>query len=119
MKCYSHPEADAVGVCIHCGKAVCKVCAQSSSSNRLVCSGDCAMALGKHEGAIELIRTKTLRQNRAGAYFCIFAGVVFGLFGIPHFFWRGFMPLAVFLVVMAVVMFVVAAILLRVSSERL
>ena len=26
MKCYVHPESDAVGTCTHCGKFICDVC---------------------------------------------------------------------------------------------
>jgi hypothetical protein len=36
-----------VGVCVHCGRAVCKACASEADGGRLVCSRQCAESLGK------------------------------------------------------------------------
>ena len=47
MKCCSHTDTDAVGVCVHCGRAVCKACASETDGGRLVCSRTCAHGLGK------------------------------------------------------------------------
>ena len=39
MKCYNHPERDAVGVCVGCGKAaVCKECAVEVDG-KIYCAG--------------------------------------------------------------------------------
>lgn len=40
MKCYKHPEADASGTCVECGRALCSDCIVNVSG-RVVC-GDCA-----------------------------------------------------------------------------
>jgi hypothetical protein len=45
MKCNTHLNADAVGACVRCGKAVCKACAGEVEAGRLVCSLDCARRL--------------------------------------------------------------------------
>ena len=36
MKCYVHPEVDAVGTCTSCGKSVCSNCAVEKNG-KLVC----------------------------------------------------------------------------------
>ena len=41
MKCYVHDDEEAVGVCKHCSKAVCKKCAVPNDLNFLVCSEIC------------------------------------------------------------------------------
>lgn len=40
MKCYVHTDADAVGTCVECGKALCAECAVNAS-DRIICK-DCA-----------------------------------------------------------------------------
>lgn len=41
MKCYNHPDIDAVGMCKACNKGVCITCAQDENSG-IACSKDCA-----------------------------------------------------------------------------
>lgn len=36
MRCYVHPEAEAVGICVRCGRAVCLDC-QQERHGRIVC----------------------------------------------------------------------------------
>lgn len=43
MKCFSHSDVDAVGVCKSCGKGVCHSCARVES-NGVVCSDACAQS---------------------------------------------------------------------------
>ena len=45
MKCLTHMDSEAVGVCVRCGKALCKACAAETGTGRLVCSLDCAHRL--------------------------------------------------------------------------
>lgn len=40
MKCYVHNDADAVGTCVECGKALCAECAVNANG-RIICK-DCA-----------------------------------------------------------------------------
>ncbi|HVM59271.1 MAG TPA: hypothetical protein VMV72_00255 [Verrucomicrobiae bacterium] len=42
MKCFTHRDAEAVAVCMHCGKGICTECAGVSESGRQVCSPECA-----------------------------------------------------------------------------
>ena len=45
MKCITHMDGEAVGVCVRCGKALCKACAAEEGAGRLVCSLDCVHRL--------------------------------------------------------------------------
>lgn len=40
MKCYNHPDTDAVGICQRCGKGICKLCA-TEIGNKVVCKDSC------------------------------------------------------------------------------
>jgi len=42
MNCFVHAEAEAVAICVHCGKGLCPHCAGKSESGRIVCSPACA-----------------------------------------------------------------------------
>lgn len=64
MKCFSHPQTDAVAACVRCGKAMCKACASQSDDGRLVCSRACSISLSKGP------------QFAVGCFFLIFGGAV-------------------------------------------
>ena len=40
MKCFRHPESDAVGTCKHCFKGTCSACAEDAGIG-IVCSPQC------------------------------------------------------------------------------
>lgn len=42
MKCCEHAGAEAVAICVNCGKGICLECAGKSASGRQVCSAACA-----------------------------------------------------------------------------
>ncbi|MBF0531689.1 MAG: hypothetical protein HQL23_01165 [Candidatus Omnitrophica bacterium] len=44
MKCFNHPNAEAVGVCKGCGKGLCLACAKDSEYG-LSCAGKCETEL--------------------------------------------------------------------------
>jgi hypothetical protein len=46
MECFAHAGVNAVGVCRHCGKAVCRGCAIDRVGG-LTCSEACAAAVGE------------------------------------------------------------------------
>ena len=77
MKCYTHNQDDAVAVCVHCGRAVCKTCATPSPSGRLVCSPVCASASRQTEEFVAGTRNKSVRSARTSAYFCYGIGILF------------------------------------------
>jgi len=41
VKCYNHPENDAVALCSNCHRALCVVCAVPASDNRIYCVEQC------------------------------------------------------------------------------
>ena len=54
MQCSAH-HTEAVAGCAYCGRALCAVCAKSSTTQRLVCSDHCAAALTRNDKALEMI----------------------------------------------------------------
>jgi hypothetical protein len=80
MKCFYHPETDALAICIHCGAGVCTNCARRSAAQRITCSDECAKALSETESVLVNLRLKTLGGHRLTGYFCAGAGLVLGLF---------------------------------------
>ncbi len=56
MKCFNHHDEEAVGVCVRCGKALCRACANEGEDGRLVCSRECSSGL------------RDLRQFAAGCF---------------------------------------------------
>ncbi|HMC26966.1 MAG TPA: hypothetical protein VKM56_04130 [Verrucomicrobiae bacterium] len=70
MKCFNHKVTDAIGVCAYCGRALCPDCIQSSSSQRLVCSSNCADGLAHDSQAIQTILQQTVRSAKASAFYC-------------------------------------------------
>lgn len=41
MKCFKHPNAEAIGSCVSCGKGLCPDCAFVNSQKRIFCSHAC------------------------------------------------------------------------------
>jgi len=77
MKCIKHKEADAVGVCTYCGRALCLDCIQTSTvANRLVCSINCSEALLRGEKVLETILEQTVRSAKASAFYCYLCGAL-------------------------------------------
>ena len=68
MKCPAH-NAEAIGVCAWCGRAMCAVCGKSSETRRMVCSDDCAAALAREAKAMESILQKSLQNAGASAFY--------------------------------------------------
>jgi len=52
MKCFYHPQADAVGTCKHCHRGICSGCA-SERSGGLACRGRCEAMVDSVSALIE------------------------------------------------------------------
>ena len=74
MKCFLHNSTNAVAVCMYCGRALCPACIPASPSGRVVCSGECATALGRNERALQLLLDKSVHSARASAFYCYLCG---------------------------------------------
>ena len=75
MKCATH-HFEAVGVCVHCGRALCAICAPPAASQRLTCSENCATALAQNEKALSVLLQKHLQSVRINAFFYLLCGVL-------------------------------------------
>jgi hypothetical protein len=73
MKCLPH-QAEAVGLCAYCGRALCAQCGPTPAGRRLACSTECATALQRSESALEMILQKSLQSVRASAFYCYLCG---------------------------------------------
>jgi hypothetical protein len=73
MKCPQH-QAEAIGVCVHCGRAMCAECSRSSSAQRFVCSDQCAAGLARADQAMEMLLQKSLQNARASAFYSYLCG---------------------------------------------
>jgi hypothetical protein len=73
MKCSVH-QAEAVGVCVYCGRAMCADCARFSAAQRFVCSDSCAAALARADQAVDLLMQKSLQSVRASAFYSFLCG---------------------------------------------
>ena len=121
MKCFQHNQTDAVGTCIHCGRALCLACVTQSVSGRVICSPACGQALSAAEAALESVRQKTTTSNRYGGYFLLAAGVIFAvmvLFEIRRAVTTGRWLMVGFLAPMAVVFVVGGIAMLKMAAKK-
>ena len=84
MKCYNHPETDAVGTCKSCSKGICHNCL-SDTGNGIACTANCVQELTELNQLIE--SNKKAHQNAAGntlitAIIYATAGFVFIFLGL-------------------------------------
>ena len=89
MVCVNHNEIQAVAFCVNCGIALCPECRTQTKSGKNVCSSRCGESITKTESAIDLIQTKTLKQNRVAGLVYFLLGGIFLLFS-PFFILMGF-----------------------------
>lgn len=66
MKCYIHPDQDAVGVCSKCGRGVCGLC-QVTVKGRVYCKPDLKRILSRRREARQLSGGKRPRVVTASA----------------------------------------------------
>jgi hypothetical protein len=81
MKCFYHPEADAVGTCKNCHRGVCRSCAAERSEG-IACVGRCEAAVDQVSALIR--RNVQLTSGpawpvlvRAVAYWALAAGMIY------------------------------------------
>jgi hypothetical protein len=81
MKCSTH-NVEAIAVCVWCGRMLCPDCAKQSASRRMVCSDNCAAALGREAKVMDLVLQKSLQNTRASAFYYFLCAVLTGTGGI-------------------------------------
>jgi len=88
MKCYYHPEADAVATCTNCGKAVCQSCAVNVAG-KIVCQQCLASVTTARGQAVESVSTNPLAivslvLGILGLLGCTCGGTIGAIiFGVP------------------------------------
>ena len=82
MKCFTHQDREAAAVCIQCGRAVCLACVKNTATNRVVCSPNCEAGLTEGERLIQLIKNKTLNQNKVSAMIYFLIGAIAVVFTV-------------------------------------
>jgi hypothetical protein len=90
MKCFNHPENEAVGSCKHCFRGVCAQCARDSGVG-LACSETCESQVKSVHALVERNKKLTAfapkQHFRSGLMLTMMAAVFigFGLFSTVHF----------------------------------
>lgn len=100
MRCSVH-NAEAIGICVHCGVALCPSCAIKTDNGRLTCSPKCEEAIATEEYVLKTILTKTTKGYHVNAFFCFLLGGLWIVFAVLAVFFN-IWPVAIFLGVMAI-----------------
>ena len=84
MKCYNHPDVDALGICKNCNKGLCKGCL-TEIENGIACTSTCIEEVKLINSLIS--RSKKSYGTASGAYsrngwIYIGLGIVFIIFGL-------------------------------------
>ncbi len=107
MKCFAHPQVDAVGSCKHCFKGVCAECAKDSGVG-IVCSAACESEVRVIHALLE--RNKNLsafapKAHLRQAVFLAMMAILFVGFGL----YSKYRFMSAYLIAFGVVMFCGAA----------
>jgi hypothetical protein len=87
MKCHAHNSSEAVGVCAHCGRALCRECVTSPAPVPLACSPACAEQTARLATAIQLLVERSAQNARASAAYCYLSAVLSGGAAVAAWFW--------------------------------
>ncbi len=86
MKCFRHSPVEAVGICAHCGRALCPECIPNAAAPSLTCSAACQEALSNGEKALALILQHSVRSAQASAFYCYLCGGLSAAAGVVAWF---------------------------------
>ncbi len=85
MKCFTHPDQDAVALCCYCARGLCRPCCLESDV-RIACSESCRVQLQQSQEAGERLvemfqgvpknlRSQQIRLRRVLIVFCLLIGM--------------------------------------------
>jgi hypothetical protein len=80
MKCATH-NAEAIAVCVHCGRGLCSDCPRFPQTSRMACSESCALALARSDQVIDLLLQRSLRAAKVTSQLLYLSGGCFILAG--------------------------------------
>lgn len=87
MKCYSHPEIDAIGTCTNCGRAVCQSCsvnvADKIMCQKCLASGDTLNVRTASSKSYNSLSIVSIILSVIGLVACLCYGLGGILFGVP------------------------------------
>jgi len=86
MKCLRH-DAEAVGVCAWCGRALCRNCTDVTVEGRLSCAQGWAAALTRQERAAEMLMEKSVQTARANSVNYYLCGILSAGATVAAWFW--------------------------------
>ena len=96
MKCFKPSSTEAVAFCVWCGRTVCRDCAPTSPTARVVCSETCRADLERESKTLSMLLEKSNQTARANAFYYLLAaglsagGAVAAWFWLPSPFLIGF-----------------------------
>lgn len=76
MKCFRHDKADAIGICMACGRGLCRECAQTAG-RWLSCGGECDL-LPASDRTGQQITKQFIDFQKGGAKFIGLLMILFG-----------------------------------------
>jgi len=119
MKCFNH-DTQAVAICPWCGRAMCAPCSLFTSSvgRRLACSEECAAALARSEGALEMLLQKSRQSARATSVYYYLCGGLSAGAAIASWYWLPIPFLMWFLAASAVALVISGVWFGRAAGER-
>jgi hypothetical protein len=89
MKCFNHPDQDAVATCKRCGKFLCRSCCLSGTTG-ICCSPECQFKLDEEAAWLDRLRQRSQRRRKGPAVFLVYLCAAFLLVGfLAWVFWMG------------------------------
>lgn len=87
MKCHLHSSSEAVGVCAHCGRALCPECATGVAPAPLACGPACAEQAERLTTAVQLLVERSRQNARASAVYCYLSAALSGSAAMAAWYW--------------------------------
>jgi hypothetical protein len=111
MKCYNHPDKDAVGICKNCNKGLCKECI-TEVDNGIACTSSCIEEVKLINSLIN--RNKQSYKTASGAhyknaYIYCGLGIVFIIFGLTTEGLKGFLTVVGSIFIIGAIFSVISA----------
>jgi len=87
MKCHQHVSQEAVGICVQCGRALCRDCAPAPAPAPLTCCDACATQASRREASVQLLLDRSVQNARASAVYCYLSSALSGGAAVAAWFW--------------------------------